>query len=863
MMRAIFIFTLVALLAAEVRAEDLTQFVSTHCLSCHDDATSKGKLSLESIGTEVTAANAEVWLKVLQQVERGAMPPADEDQPAPQERRETVLALESRLVNHAKSQPVPRPAVLRRLNRVEYRETIRDLLHLDLAGDDPTREFPEDTRTHGFASNGEKLVTSSFLLRQYLEAADDIVSRAIHFEPQPEVQQWNLLPPFDRTRYSYYGSEKAYWEKAVKQPQPFQTLLERPGDSPRGGYHPIDELRGGVPASGWYRIRIRAEAKFRDADLDPQKMRFPIGPVGAWGTGEPLRLTLSSATLEGIDPENKDAVEFALSHQQLGERHLATWDMPDDELTWLECRVWLDRGHFPRLTFPNGVFPGNYRLSRYFNENKYTLLNPSQLAKYEEDLQRGDGFNVPMWFESPRIRIHNINVEGPLNDEWPPASHRAVFGGEKYRSEAAEEVLQRLAERAWRRPAKADEVAPLVRIVRDGEADGLTAETAIQRGIKALLCSPEFLYREEKNQTLNAYEIASRLSYFLWSSMPDEALLQRAKKGDLKAVPVRRDEAERLLKDPRADVFGDEFLNGWLGLRKLGSMAPDRGKFGVYYSDDLEPAMRMETRLFFRQLLYSNGSIAQFLDSDYTFLNRELAKHYGIDPQVVTAAQGQAVEGLRPEDMVPSAGGIAPSLGFARVKLTDPRRGGVLGQASVLTLTANGVDTSPVIRGIWVLENILGAPPSPPPPNVPAIEPDIRGATTVREQLQKHRESTTCRSCHRQIDPPGFALENFDAIGKWRGAYPIGKPFKPVDSSGEFNGVSFKDVTGFKQALLQHQEQFARCLVEKLLIHMLGRELEITDRPHIRKIVETSAANNYRLRDLILLCCESELITHK
>jgi hypothetical protein len=197
------------------------------------------------------------------------------------------------------------------------------------------------------------------------------------------------------------------------------------------------------------------------------------------------------------------------------------------------------------------------------------------------------------------------------------------------------------------------------------------------------------------------------------------------------------------------------------------------------------------------------------------------------------------------------------------VKLADSRRGGLLGQASVLTLTANGVDTSPVIRGIWVLENILGAPPSPPPPNVPTIEPDVRGATTIREQLQKHGENATCRSCHRQIDPPGFALESFDAIGRWRGHYLMNNAATPVDASGEFLGTEFKDIGGFKHALLKHQEQFARCLVEKLLVHALGRELDVTDRPYLRNIIETAAAQGYGLRDLILLCCESELIIRK
>jgi hypothetical protein len=318
-----------------------------------------------------------------------------------------------------------------------------------------------------------------------------------------------------------------------------------------------------------------------------------------------------------------------------------------------------------------------------------------------------------------------------------------------------------------------------------------------------------------------------------------------------------------MLADLRAEAFVEEFLNGWLTLRKLGTMAPDVHKFAVYYDDHLEPAMRTETRLFFQHLLKTNGPITRLLDSDFTFINKPLAKLYGIEPRLVAAAQGQAVDGLATDDLVPDADGLAPSLAFARVKLPDARRGGLLGQASVLTLTANGVDTSPVIRGVWLLENILGATPAPPPPNVPAIEPDIRGAKTIRDQLLKHQASASCRSCHHHIDPPGFALENFDPIGRWRGHYMADKVALPIDASGQFGATAFKDITGFKAALLDRREQFARCLVEKLLIHALGRELEITDRPHIRKIVETAAREGFRLRDLVLLCAVSPIFQQK
>jgi len=867
---------LVALLAAaapEVRGGDVVApaagqpvpvgaavrtIVSAHCLACHDDATREAGVSLESLGDSVTAVTAKGWLRALEQIERGTMPPPDEEQPAAENRRAAVLSLEGTLVEHARSAPTRDTAVLRRLNRTEYRRTIEDLLHLDLSGRDPTRDFPDDTRSHGFASNGDKLVTSSFLLRQYLLAAEDVVGRAIHFEEKPETRTWPLVPPFDRTSLGITYGERDYYAKTLRQPVPYQSIFYREGCMP------LEDLREGVPLAGWYSIRIRAEAKFRHADIDQKKM---FGGNSLSDSSQPNRLVMETGSLVGIDPSNKDAVREALITHRSGDRHLATWDVPDDVPTWLECRVWLERGQFPKLSFPNGPTGSNNRLDHYVKENKYTLLDKRQLEAYEKADLFGDWGHL-IFFETPRIRVHEVEISGPINEQWPPASHLAIFGATPYESAAAGDVLRTVAERAWRRPVTAAEVEPIEWLVRKVEKDGeqagqppaQAARAAIVQGIKAVLCAPEFIYREEHGDRLDGHETAVRLSYFLWSSLPDDQLLQHAAADALLRPNVRREQAERLLADPRSDTFVNEFLDGWLAMRKLGTMAP---VFPVYFDDHLEPAMRAETRLFFKRLLQTNGRIADFLDSDYTFVNRGLAKLYGIDWQAAEERLGKPVEGLRAEDLQPDGAGAAASTGFVAVKLTDGRRGGLLGQASVLTLTANGVDTSPVVRGAWVLENILGAPPSPPPPNIPVIEPDIRGATTIRDRLQKHRDNPSCLSCHRQIDPPGFALESFDAIGRWRGHYMANNKALPVDSSGEFGGTAFKDVGGFKKELLKHQPQFARCLVEKLLTHALGRDLTVADRPAIRGIVETAAADGYRLRDLVLLCCESDLFIHR
>ena len=844
--------------------------VTSRCLDCHDAGTREGGLSLEGLDPAITPETAAVWSKVLRELDTERMPPPDADQPTRAEREAPILDLEGRLAAHALAGDARHRTVFRRLNRDEYRNTIKDLLQLDAPGLDPTDGFPDDVRTHGFATNGESLVTSGFLTRKYVEAAEAAIDRAVHFEPRPEVQTRDLRPPFYKTKYSYPMAEAQWYARVEKKPQPWQTLLERPGDSPRHGYLPIDDLREGMPVAGRYRIRIEAEAKFRDADMG-LPTRFALGPPEEWQDGKPLRLQLVSGSLRGLDlanPDNQGTAEFIATHQQRTERELGHWDLPDDEPVWLECEAWLDAGEYPRFVFPNGVNGGNYRIHHYFRENRFAVLDKDALARYEDNVERGGGFTIPMWVEIPQIRVMQVAIEGPLEPDWPPRSHQAIFGADPYRSDRAEQVLHDFATRAWRRPVDRDEDAPLVALGRSAEAAGEPAEAAIKRGLAAVLCSPAFLYREEKGLQLNDHEIAARLSYFLAVSQPDDQLRQLAAAGRLPDPAVRRTEAERLLAATTSDRFLDAFLDGWLALWKLGSMAPDVGKFRAYYDDDLEPAMRRETRLVFKQLLATNASIVKLLDADETIVNTGLARLYGIPADAFEAALGSPVEGLSATDLTPDALGTAPSrsrqqTGFALVSLPDHRRGGLLGQASILTLTANGVDTSPVIRGAWVLENILGTPPPPPPPNVPVIEPDIRGATTIRERLEKHRAVAACATCHALIDPPGFALESFDAIGRWRDAYSDTEKKPPVDPSGELSGTEFKNVAELKRLLVERPERFARCLVEKLLTMALGRELDVADRPAIRRILAQAAPNGFRLRDLIVLCCESEIFTWK
>ena len=860
--RAISCFLLMAFLTPFIAHADMQTLLRESCLECHDSATAKGKLSLEELSLDISDADAATWLKCLEQMDRGFMPPPDKEQPDQGTLDAAILDLESRLIRHqAGKAPEDRQTVLRRLNRVEYRNTVRDLLGLELSAD-PTADFPGDERSHGFTSDGEKLVTSSFLLRQQLLAAEDLVARAVHFEAKPELQRWSMKPPFDRTTGAEIVQAAHYFSRFLKQPQPYQDICQRigAGGAPFAGYHPLDDISdGGVPLSGWYRLRLRVEAKHRHAFQDEYFVRWK--PL--WDADEPIRLSIFTGTLQGIDPANKEIRDFNATHEQAGQRHIATWDLPDDKEVWVEAVFWLDRGQFPRLGFPNGPSNSNYRLNEYFNTQAKATLSAADYAAFEERAKKHGGWISFHFGESPRVRLHEIELEGPLNETWPPQSHQAIFGDQPYRGEEAETVLQSFASRAWRRPVEPKEIAPLVALVRGAEGRGMSAEAAIQEGVKAVLCAPEFIYREERGEVLSAYELASRLAYFLTATIPDEALRQVAASGTLNQPEILRAQAERLVSGSGGTAFAEQFLDGWLQLHKLGSMAPDGGQFAIYFDDNLEPAMRTETQLFFRHSLAANAPAISLLDSDFTFANQNLAAFYGMKADDFAQHLSQAVPHLPADALRQDGLGDASSLGFTRIPLTDRRRGGLLGQASILTLTANGVDTSPVIRGVWLLENILGTPPPPPPPDVPAIVPDIRGAKTIRVQLEKHRESASCRSCHKHIDPPGFALESFDAIGRWRGHYRLGEKHVPIDPSASFQGQPFTDIVEFKALLRSREREFARCLVEKLLLHALGRELEVTDRPTVRLILETAAPDEYRLRDLVLLVCSSEAFRTK
>jgi hypothetical protein len=786
-------------------------FLNTYCTKCHGADQQKGERRFDVLTGEIADDNSLVDLQdILGQLNLGEMPPKEAKQPPADERRRVTAWLTSRIERfHRERKPAAGETVLRRLNAREYRNTVRDLLHLNMTMFDPTAGFPRDQTSEHLDNVGETLVTSGYLLQKYLAAAEQIVGKALGPLEQPPVRTWKFnrnfrqQPEIDQVHGKTNGFSHI-------------TLYDVIGaDKHEGAYGPIWDFKQGVPYDGYYVIHLKAEALNRINPYDPEFLGLD--------PDERLRLGIVAGNIEAGPLHKPQPIEPLLAELDLA-----------DESRWYTVRVWLDAGYTPRFTFRNGLMDARNLWARLLR--KY----PVQFPKLKTGGIVEHRFNAIKYGKLPQIHIHEVEIEGPYYDGWPTAPQRELLGDDfqrvastgEFSDEAMRSHLTKFAARAYRRPATGEEIERLMQLIAARREGGRSPLEAYGDGLKAVLCSPAFLYLDEHGDggQLSSYALATRLSYFLWSSMPDRRLLELAESDQLQQPEVLRAEVDRMLRDERSNALLDGFLDSWLTLRDLGSSPPDRSRFDAYYHYDLGTAMREETRLFARHLLDENLGIGNFLDSDFTFVNKPLARMYGVD--------------------VPAGNG------FEKVTLKDRRRGGLLGQASVLTVTANGIDTSPVVRGVWLLENILGTPPSPPPPDVEPLDPDIRGATTIRDQLQRHRSTASCYDCHRKIDPLGFALENFDPIGNWRETYS-GRV--KIDASGELpSGQSFDDVKAFKRILLERQDQFSTALTSKLLAYAVGRRIEPSDRPHIDRIANDLADRGHGLRDLILLVATSE-----
>jgi hypothetical protein len=817
-------------------------FLSRYCLGCHNSDVQKGDRRLDdlplSIGTDLHTA--ERWQEVLHQLQLGEMPPAKKKQPSDEERRALLAWIGGQLEQvQSKANDRGGRVVHRRLSRAEYRYTVQDLFGFD--GDfDPTTTFPGDEEMEGFRNIGSSLRTSRHHLEQYFKAADAVLDNAYDLadvQGKPEVKQWKDsaedMPSLnDAFGLGVISTEKAngpayiHLSHGLRNPELIfdsKLFLSRLGDT-------------GVPHSGWYDVEVEATAVNRHHPYGNDLMLGGLlpyykEPKSYYDESQPMRLGIGRQ-VEGMKGNGWRLIPPNIIHATA---------LPDDRYITVRARIWLDRGTVPYLSWIDGPPKGT---RSQFISTKLYKYDPS-VPKIEKHVWENLALRAERdklyrhLYKGPEIRVHYWQVTGPERDEKPHLSRLMLFAGiepdeKKIDPARLRAELKSLAGRLFRRDVSEADMAPHVSAVQS-RLDGKTRYADAARPVfKAMLCSPEFLFLtepESDEKTILPMQLAARLSYFLTAGPPDDMLRSLAAKHELGYETIIA-ETNRLLDSPRGDRFMRLFTEQWLGLNKLGTMPPSKETFPAYHIDRLEAAMREETWRFVAELIRTNKPVTALVDADFTYLNAGLARLY----------------------QLPNVSGDY----FERVSVAaDSPRRGLLGQASVLTITANGVETSPVKRGVWLLEKLFGTPPSPPPPNVPPIEPDIRGATTIRQQLEKHRSVQACADCHSKIDPLGFALEAYDPIGHFRSAYPNGSA---IDTTGEYRGQPIKSPADIRAYLVRHPDLMAQNLLHRLLTYALGRPLGFTDQPDLRRLQSDWKAKDHTLRELIHLITTSELM---
>ncbi len=763
---------------SQIRSQ-LGPFLAQHCFDCHAGDTPEAGLDLKAVSTDL--ADVEVrrrWVYLYDRVANGEMPPKSEPRPVEESKAMFLQSLGDALTC---ADLAGRGVVLRRLNRNEYENTVRDLfgIHVDVQS-----LLPSDSAEQGFDTIASDLSVSAEQMVLYIEAADLVLDKV--FGP----------PRAPRRIHETVNMKDTRARETADRVLPDGAVLF-------SGAKSLPVYEASVPGPGVYHLKVRVKAIQSDR---PVVMRVDGGVTG--------RIPGHTAGFFEVPPEKMTTIELT------------------------------DRAVEQSDTFAFALVGG-----------------------------------FPWWsvnadeYKGPGLFIGDVEIDGPL-EEWPRPSRRQLLGDvdpAKGTLDDIHAILLRVLPRAFRRSTDEAAVSPYVELARQALDEGLSFEKALRRGLKGVLCAPQFLFMAERldgrlslressatfavrKATIDDFALASRLSYFLWSSLPDQELHALAGRGELHNPDVLRAQVERMLGDPKSQRFVDRFTGQWLKLRDIDFTVPDQRLYPEY-DQLLRQSMLDETHAFFREILDRDHSVQSFLDSDFLMINQPLAEFYGID----------GVRGLR----------------IRRVELpSDSVRGGVLTQASVLKVSADGTRTSPVLRGAWILKNLYGTPSPPPPPTIAAIEPDIRGATTIREQLAKHRSHQSCNRCHRKIDPPGFALENFDVIGGWRDWYRTAQngkyvnrllhPQAPnqhvryqqgpdVDASGTMpDGRKFADIREYKRLLLEDETAMPRSLTRLLLEYSLGRRMGFSDRPEVERIVAAAKTKNDGLRSLIYEVVQSE-----
>ena len=801
------------------QTEDVSGFINQNCLDCHNAAEKSGGLDLGDLPVSFESLESRnMWIRIYDRVHSSEMPP--ESKLTAAQREPFTDALRTALVAEISSQQQREGrTVLRRLNRREFENSLHDLLGVDVA---IQHLLPEDGRSQGFDTVAEGLRVSVVQMEKYLEAIDLALDDAVRLTERPEAINKRFRFQDEKEVRENLDTPEEHVDPASGQRH---RRLFRELDNAvvfiSHGYSPDHLKQFSPPSQGRYRVRVSAYA------VDSR--------------GDPIALRVYASDWKS-------------------DRLLHYFELLPDKPRTVEFTVPLTaREHFRFTGYGIGI----------------------------------DGAGKSLWnvdsvkdWKVPGMAIEWIEIEGPLLDQWPPAGVASMFGEDAIRKlenrgrwtnqghigfelapedpqASATAALRQFATRAFRRPLADGEADRFVQLAHTELDRGRSYEQAMRVALRGILISPRFLMLDESPGMLDDYALASRLSYFFWSGPPDDELLRLASEGQLSNAHVLHQQVDRLLASPRAEQFVSSFVGQWLDLNQIDATVPDT-KLYPEYDDLLRSSMVAETQAYFREMLTQNLPIANLIASDFVMLDGRMADHYDLSRAFFDS------KGERHDEE------------FRRVSLpADSVRGGVMTQAAILKVTANGTVTSPVLRGAWILRRIIGKPPSPPPP-VNAIEPDTRGATTIRQQLAKHRDSDTCNRCHREIDPPGFALESFDVIGGFRERYrSVGdgdapseklhgrniweyKLGQPVDCTGQTaDGKPFTDIRDFKRLMLMEEEQIVRCLTEKLITYATGSGIGFTDRDEVAQIVTKVRSQDSGLRTLIHEVVASELFLKK
>lgn len=863
-MRSVRTFVVLPLLVAAAAAAPAAPpaaaraFLEQHCTSCHDSVEKKGNLDLEALAfSPADPRNHAFWVKLHDRVVAGEMPPARKPRPGVDETSAFLGALSKELVAAETARLAEEGrATRRRLNRLEYENALRDLLHAPWL---QVKEWlPEDGEAHRFNKVGEALDVSHVQMARYLGAAEYALRQVV--ARTPERPETKVTRYHARDQRSFTGPMKFTVMNTAPERATFPVLDRAAQPEVRAGKAPVTvgaadpatrDLEGvGLVASTYEPLEPKFNA-FKAPQAGRYRLLFNAFSVWVGPTkpvkGKPDRWWIPD--LDDILPGRREepvTIYSEIPPRQL--RWLGKFDVTPDPAV-RELDVWLLEGETIR---PDAA--------RFFRSRPGA-------GRWQNPLAEKDG--------QPGVVFRWMEVEGPILEEWPTAGHRRLFGSLPLRRSAgaaagvevetkdprgdAVRLLGEFLRAAYRSAVPAGEVERFLPVYEHARNAGGGFAEAMIAAYTAVLCSPEFLSVDGRPGPLDDHALATRLALFLINSTPDAELRALAAAGRLRDPAVLRAQTERLLDDPRSRRFTEAFLDHWLDLRKIVATSPDEILYPDYYLDDLlaESALE-ETRLFLRELLRENLPARTLVAADFAMLNEKLALHYGLPP----------VKGVD----------------VRRVPLPEGSvRGGLLTQAAVLKVTANGTTTSPVTRGAWVMERLIGKPPPPPPPSIPAVEPDIRGAATIRQQLDQHRTLENCASCHVKIDPPGFALESFDVMGGFRDRYrAMGEPAQaaagigrggqkfafrlalPVDCAGEMpDGRPFADVREFKRLLLEDEAQIARNLVRQLVVYATGAPVRFSDRAEVEAILARTRGSGYGVRTLLHEVVRSPLFLRK